>query len=242
MPRFFECDRVPTLVEDPRVFPAPIRQSSVLLSAGDTAADFPIALPPELRDARPSRRLHYAAGRYCARRALEALDPPIPESSVGRGEAGEPLWPAGIVGSITHSGAFVSAAAARAKDARGVGIDTQELVTTERMTLVMPTVLLASEAQRATASALGPGVWTTIAFCAKEALFKCLYPLAGVRFYYTAAEVTSIDTDSRTFRITLTEAVGPEFDAGMAIDGRFELSREYVHAGIWLWPARSGQS
>jgi enterobactin synthetase component D len=231
---------VPTLVKSPRIFTAPIRQCSVVLSASDTVADFLIELPPELVRGQPLRRLHYAAGRYCARRALEALDPPGPACIVGRGVAGEPIWPAGIVGSITHSGTFVSAAAARAEDAQGVGIDTQELLTSERMDRVMPTILLASEVQRATESALGPSLWTTVAFCAKEALFKCLYPVIGVRFYYAAAEVTSIDIDERTFTIALTETVSQGFDAGTPFDGRFELSRDHAHAGLWRSPARAG--
>jgi enterobactin synthetase component D len=231
---------VPTVVENPRVFPASIRQCSVVLSAGQTVADFLIELPPELVEAQPLRRLHYAAGRYCAGRAIDALDPPLPAAIVERGVAGEPIWPAGIVGSITHSGAFVSAAVAHRKDASGVGIDTQELITSERMGHVMPAILLASEIQRARDSALGASVWTTVAFCAKEALFKCLYPLVGVRFYYAAADVTSVDSDARTFSIGLTERLGHGFDAGTTLYGRFELSREYAHAGLWRSAAGGG--
>jgi enterobactin synthetase component D / holo-[acyl-carrier protein] synthase len=224
-------------VHNPRVLPESISQFSLLLTGGGSAADFPVALPPELMDAQPLRRLHYAAGRYCASRAIEALDPPARSGIVDRGVAGEPIWPAGIVGSITHSGAFVSAAVAHGKDAAGIGIDTQELLTSERMVHVMPTILSASEVQRATESALGPSLWTTLAFCAKEALFKCLYPVVGMRFYYAAAEVTSIDTGDRTFTIALTETLRPGFEAGTGYDGRFELSHGHAHAGLWRPPA-----
>lgn len=223
-------------VRNPRVLPESISQFSLLLTEGSSGVDFPVALPPELLDAQPLRRLHYAAGRYCASRAIGALNPPGPAGTVDRGVAGEPLWPAGIVGSITHSGVFVSAAAAYRRDAAGVGIDTQELLTSERMVDVMPAILSASEIQRATESALGPGLWTSVAFCAKEALFKCLYPVVGTRFYYAAADVTSIDTGDRTFTIALTETLHPRFETGSVYDGRFELSHGHAHAGLWCPP------
>jgi enterobactin synthetase component D len=223
-------------IHNPGVLPESISQFSLLLKTGGSAAEFPVELPPELMDAQPLRRLQYAAGRYCASRAIEALDPPSAAGIVGRGVAGEPIWPAGIVGSITHSGAFVSAAAAYGSDAAGVGIDTQELLTSERMVHVMPTILSASEVQRATESALGPSLWTTVAFCAKEALFKCLYPAVGMRFYYAAAEVTSVDPGDRTFTIALTETLRPGFEAGTVFDGRFELSHGHAHAGLWRPP------
>ena len=229
---------VPAVVENPRILPKPIRQFSIVLAPTDSITDFPIAAPRELLDAQPSRRLHFAAGRYCATRAMTALDPALAASAIERGVDGEPVWPAGIVGSITHSGAFVSAAAARAEDAAGVGIDTQELLTKERLAHVSPVILAATEIERAERSTLGPSLWITVAFCAKEALFKCLYPAVRRRFYYSAAEVVSIDqatsakTDG-TLTIALTESLGREFSRGSMYEGRFELSRDYAHAGVW---------
>ena len=225
--------RTPDRVLSPRILPEPIRQFSVRLRADQTAADFPFALPPDLLDAHPVRRLHYAAGRYCAARAIETLDPVRPAPVIGRGGAGEPAWPPGIVGSITHSGEFVSAAAARSDEAAGVGIDTQEVLSAERLEHVTPVILLPSEIQRAVASDLGPALWTTVAFCAKEALYKCLYPIVGVRFYYTAAEVTAIDQREGTFAIALTAPLAGRFERGSIWEGQFELSRGYVHTGIW---------
>ncbi len=46
------------------------------------------------------RRREFATGRECAHRALEQLG--LMAEAVPSGERGEPLWPAGVVVSITH--------------------------------------------------------------------------------------------------------------------------------------------
>jgi 4'-phosphopantetheinyl transferase EntD len=57
------------------------------------------------------RRLEFAAGRWCARRALEQIGgPAVP---ILRGRLGNPTWPPGFAGSITHDGGVAAAAAYR---------------------------------------------------------------------------------------------------------------------------------
>ena len=53
-----------------------------------------------VRTAGPRRRAEFTAGRACARAALAALG--LPAAPVLAGRAGEPRWPAGVTGSITH--------------------------------------------------------------------------------------------------------------------------------------------
>ena len=75
------------------------------VSAAETREDrLDVELFPEeelaLGDAVEKRRREFMTGRACAREALAGLG--FPDSPVGSGTKGEPLWPPGVVGSITH--------------------------------------------------------------------------------------------------------------------------------------------
>ncbi|MCO4206057.1 phosphopantetheinyl transferase, partial [Aeromonas taiwanensis] len=60
-----------------------------------------ITLPPSLQSAAPKRLGEFLAGRLAAREALRPFD--LTEHPVAIGAAREPLWPAGLEGSISHS-------------------------------------------------------------------------------------------------------------------------------------------
>src|SRR5215469_8800536 len=84
------------------------------------------ALPAEeasLGDAAARRRAEFATARDCARRALRRLG--APDGAILRGSKREPVWPRGIVGSITHCAGYRAAAVARAAEILTVGIDAE---------------------------------------------------------------------------------------------------------------------
>jgi 4'-phosphopantetheinyl transferase EntD len=69
------------------------------------------------------RRAEFTTVRTCARIALGRLGlPPAPLLS---GPKREPLWPAGVVGSITHCDGYRAAAVARASEVAAIGIDAE---------------------------------------------------------------------------------------------------------------------
>jgi len=69
------------------------------------------------------RRREFITARRCARRALADLGhPPAPILS---GTRREPLWPAGISGSITHCAGYRAAAVAPARHLAGLGVDAE---------------------------------------------------------------------------------------------------------------------
>src|SRR5207244_6786257 len=61
-------------------------------------------------------------GRAAAREALARLGH-VGDEPIGRGAGGEPLWPEGIVGAISHSGELAVAVVGRRTDFAGIGID-----------------------------------------------------------------------------------------------------------------------
>ena len=119
------------------------------------------------------RRAEFTTVRTCARRALGRLGlPPAPLLS---GEKREPLWPAGVVGSLTHCAGYGAAAVAWATDLATVGIDAEPHA--ELPEGVLERVSLPVE--RRELRALPVGVhWDRLLFSAKESVYKAWFPLA----------------------------------------------------------------
>src|ERR1700742_4780843 len=69
------------------------------------------------------RRNEFITVRYCARIALGELGlPPVP---ILKGEKGQPCWPDGVVGSLTHTAGYRGAVVGRTDAVRSVGIDAE---------------------------------------------------------------------------------------------------------------------
>jgi enterobactin synthetase component D len=175
-------------------------------------------------------RLHFAAGRECADRAMAALGVPI--TVIERGPAGEPLWPAGVTGSITHKGTYVSAAVARTSDVRSLGIDVEEIVGAERAERIARVVMLPEESEVA-AGRLPLSIRVTLLFSIKEAIFKCLYPLVGRRFYYDAMIVDAMDSNAGTFLARCAASL-PPFAAGATLHGRMFIDDRRVFTAAFV--------
>lgn len=123
----------------------------------------------------PSRRSEFRTARSCAREALAALG--ISAVPIPRGQYGEPCWPSGVVGSITHCTGYRAAAVALEADFASIGIDAEpdeSLPDDVFAEVVTPTEarLLADRAGTATDQG-------RLLFCAKEATYKALFPLTG---------------------------------------------------------------
>jgi 4'-phosphopantetheinyl transferase EntD len=130
-----------------------------------------------VRTAGPRRQAEFTAGRACARAALAALG--LPAAPVLAGRAGEPCWPAGVTGSITHCAGYRACAAARLADVAALGIDAEP-------DAGLPAGLIESVADGderawlARQAASAPAVcWDRLLFSAKEAVGKLWYPLTG---------------------------------------------------------------
>ncbi len=173
------------------------------------------------------RRLEFARGRSCARRALAALDrPPV---AVTRGRAREPLWPPGITGSITHCRDYCCAALAPAERWAGVGIDAEVL--RHLKPRVQARITTAAEARALTG--LDRTIpWEMVVFSAKEALFKAWFPATRRRLDFYHAEI-SLDPDRGRFRARLL-IEEPVFRGRPVphLDGRFVIDGPRVMAAV----------
>ena len=134
------------------------------------------------------RRTEFAAVRGCARRAMEKLG--VPPQPVVTGQGGAPLWPAGLVGSMTHCAGYCAAALVRATDLLSLGIDAEPHGPLPDN--VGASVLLPAELDRLGGLAgQRPDVhWDRVMFSAKESVYKSWYPLTRTWLDFTEADIT----------------------------------------------------
>lgn len=133
-----------------------------------------------------ARRTSYHWGRALARRAIAQLGyEPLP---VRKGPEREPVWPAGLVGSITHCDGYCAAAVAERSAWAAVGIDAE--VVQPLAAGVLARIATPAEAERL-AGVADPTAQATALFSAKEAVYKAWFPLAGswLGFHDAAVEL-----------------------------------------------------
>lgn len=125
----------------------------------------------------PVRRREFAAGRTVARAALARLH--APAGPVLPGRAGEPRWPDGVVGSITHCAGYRACAVGRAREMAAIGIDAEPCMALADG-LLMAVAGDAERAWLAELSTAGQGTpWDRVLFSAKESVYKAWYPHTG---------------------------------------------------------------
>lgn len=121
------------------------------------------------------RRAQFAAGRDAARQAMAALG--MPAVGIGQGTEGEPLFPAELRGSISHTREHAVALVGLTGDYCSLGVDLDDARPLGDAAAAGVTWQSeVSRIQRAMGFAERAAA-QNFAFSAKEAIFKCQYPL-----------------------------------------------------------------
>ncbi len=197
--------------------------STVVASIGDDVADLFAAERALIESWAPHRQREFASGRVCARQALEARG--IAAVELLPDADGLPNWPAGSVGSISHSRGIVMAAVALEDDLSLIGLDLEK------------TNRLSEAAMRRVVHPLeecfvgGDQVNASILFSLKEAFYKAQFPRWRTtgNFHDLALRV---DADAgRAEVLELAPRFAPELSG---LNFRFRLVGDYVVSLCWL--------
>lgn len=190
--------------------------------------DLPADEALSIANAVPRRRREFAAGRDCARRAMAALG--HAKASMPRGEDRVPIWPEGLVGNITHTHDWVAAAVARRDQGFvAIGIDLEPAA-------ALPPDLWASvcapeeQAKLTVNAGMTPGFAARLAFCMKEAAFKCQYALSRAMLEFADLTV-DIGAEAGTFSATYRKVV-PPFEVHDRLFGRFAISAKHIASAV----------
>jgi 4'-phosphopantetheinyl transferase EntD len=180
------------------------------------------------------RRSEFITVRHCARVALGELG--VPPAPILKGDKGEPCWPDGIVGSLTHCTGYRGAVVGRSAAVRSVGIDAEPHD-------VLPNGVLDAislPAERAEISrALPAGLhWDRILFCAKEATYKAWFPLTKRWLGFEDAHIAfEVDSSGSTGRFVSRILIDPAALSGSPVTslaGRWSVERDLVLTAIVL--------
>lgn len=130
---------------------------------------------PAIANAVVKRKREFGAGRVSARRAMRRLG--VAALPIPVGPQREPVWPAGIVGSITHEGEYAISAVAEESNISVLGIDlaTRGDLGEELISIVCGEEEIADISLQK--RQFGGDDPFKLIFSIKESVYKCLFPV-----------------------------------------------------------------
>jgi len=221
---------------------------AALFPAGVLAAELSAPGPSELltpaewqsiRHCHPARIADFTAGRLCARLALARRG--VEGFSLLPGADRQPRWPAGIVGSITHTDGYAAAVAAPRDRVGSLGLDSIRVDALERR--LWAKIGTAEELEALATLTVEASIWqAALLLAAKEAFFKCQYPLTRELLGFDAVQIgfTADRGQVGTFSVVPRRPLRLDSwrqDGRVPLPcGRWRCHGAYVTAGIALPP------
>jgi 4'-phosphopantetheinyl transferase EntD len=152
-----------------------------------------------------------------------------------KGDNGEPCWPDGVVGSLTHCDGFRGAVVGRRAEVRSVGIDAEPHGVLPKG--VLDAVSLPVE--RNELAALPANLhWDRILFCAKEATYKTWFPLTHRWLGFEDAHITfTVDESGAAGAFSSMILIDPAAESGpplTSLAGRWSVGDGLVLTAIVL--------
>jgi 4'-phosphopantetheinyl transferase EntD len=170
-----------------------------------------------IRRAVPKRRAEFGTARICARRALAALG--AREVALVPRSDRAPAWPPGVVGSITHCDDYCAVVVHRAPPALSVGLDAERL---RRLDPEIIELVVTPRERRWLREQADPMGLAILLFSAKEAYYKCQYPLSGALLDFQDVEL----------EVDLAATIPA---AAAHLTGRFASGPDRVTCGVELF-------
>lgn len=221
------ADRAVTLPLSPLPAGEVVSWAAVSFAGEAPFAAFAARLPVALQNAVPRRRNEFLAGRYCAVRALAragCMDAAWP----ARRDDGLPAWPAGWLGSISHTADGALAAVARCSACTALGVDVERIMSANQVEAVRSLVAMPGELERLTG--LTPAQALTLLFSAKEALYKALYPQLRRFVDFSAACVSGWQDHALSLR--LAQHWSPDWPQGRCLPVAHAFVGPHVHTAV----------
>jgi 4'-phosphopantetheinyl transferase EntD len=175
-------------------------------------------------DWHPHRIKEYSAGRTAAGNAMAQLGVnPIPRLPV---EGRLPQWPAGITGSITHSGEYALTAVASLSDYSGVGLDLEKI--TGFPEKVFRRISLPEEKEWVYGLGSDSIPWASaFLFSAKESFYKAQYPLTHARLGFHDVLITP-GAEEGTFLAEYKIEIPAGYPGISSFTGKYLILDDYI--------------
>lgn len=189
-------------------------------------------IPPEeqayIRAAVPKRRAEFATARILARRGLCALG--VAPAALVPDRDRAPVWPAGTVGSISHTSGYCAVVVDRSPPMRAVGLDVEALREVEPALEAQVMTPREQAWLRGRAPAERNDLMLLF-FSAKEAFYKCQYPISRGFLDFLDVEL-EIALPQGRFEARVLRTDWPR--AVARLDGKFAFRAGKVLCGVEL--------
>ena len=178
------------------------------------------------------RRHEFALGRAAARAALAKLD--APAGPIPANPDRTPVWPSGFTGSITHCDGFCGAVVARSREIAGIGFDAETagpLPEDTRRIIYGP-----EEETHFSALPVIAGLdWPKLAFSAKEAFYKCFYPVTHAPLNFREVQLRFSLSGGQNGAFEIVSDAAADF-LRRPVQGRWQLRDGLVFTSFVLSP------
>ncbi len=178
-------------------------------------------LPVSVQAAVVSRQAEFVAGRYVAHCALQAIGA---APNVPIGPRREPVWPLGVVASLSHTADEAVCVVATDPHVESLGVDLEVIISPDTCATLLSSVLVAEEYHWVGSAQAPDPVAFTLIFSVKESLYKALYPQLLQVLDFAVAKVTNINWALGTIRLELCQTVSDAMAKGSVFDGCFKIS------------------
>lgn len=179
------------------------------------------------------RHAEYQAGRDLAATLLAGLG--AQTLQVGTDTDRAPVWPAGFTGSISHSRQLLAVAVGRHEDTRGLGIDLEAIANADEQEAI-ESVCMVPEEHALVGNALPRADWATLVFSAKEAFYKCQFPLTRCPLEFGDLAVMHADVSAQRLVLRLQRDAGPDFRRGQSFHCGYRYGQGHVYTAVQLAP------
>lgn len=184
---------------------------------------------PFVKGAVAKRVREFTAGRNCAREAMRRLG--LSPGPIGVGPHREPLFPAGLMGSITHTADYCAAAVTSRHDWIGIGIDAEanaSLSPDVARSICGPNEL--KQLQDHLCPLHCPP--EVVAFGLKEAFFKAVFP--SCRRYLDFADARVEPASDGALRIIPVEASLGDLLRPLEVSVSFAFDTRRVYSAVLI--------
>ncbi len=192
----------------------------------DLFKEFKIERPQLIKNSVVKRRAEFLAGRYTAQMCLKNLG--IESHQILIGQHRNPIWPVNIAASISHSDQVAICAALYKSERTFIGIDFENWLTSESAIEIKNSIIQHQEEKLLKQSSMAFNQAFTLAFSAKESLFKALYPAVESYFDFSAAQIIDISLSQNTFTLMLSQNLSTQLKTGTCFSGEFITSEAGV--------------
>lgn len=185
------------------------------------------------------RKAEFLAGRYAARRAMQRLG--AEAMTVRIGEYRSPVWPPGLVGSISHTDGVAVCMVAHATRYASAGIDVEPWIAPAIANDVRTTIVKGAEEALLRQLPLAFEQGLTLAFSAKESLFKALYPRVRRFFDFGDVSLRQVDVRARELQLELATSLDDRLAEGAVFRLSFTTDPDKVFTAVLIPTCAQGE-